>query len=305
MKKIFLSLMIILAGFVSAQDYYDTYPTNNGYEYYNDSYDYPDDYYYNYPNDYYPNDYYNSYYSDYTKSITSVNWNRFFVEYNLSPLQVNEIIRLNNRFVSFNAWDSYYRYNPDRWYYDRFYALQNILGPKVYAIYGKSYYKGSPIVYFQNYRKSYYVVHYNVVPRYRNVNINTYRIDRNNFREYYRNNRLDGMLSNNNNSSSGIRNNPNSNFGNNGFRNTENTNSGFRNTNSVRTSDNNDGVFRNNNQSNNGGFRSNNMSSAQRDNAGSGFRNPDRGTRNVATSESSTRSTTTSNGGFRSGGSSR
>lgn len=300
MKKIFLSLMIIVGGFISAQDYYDTYPTNNGYEYYNDNYDYPDDYYYNYPNDYYPNDYYNSYYGDYTKSITSVNWNRFFIDYNLSPLQVNEIIRLNNRFTSYNAWDSYYRYNPDRWYYDRFYALQNILGPKVYAIYERNYYKGSPIVYFQNYRQSYYVVHYNVVPRYRNVNINNYKINRTNFRDYYKNNRLDGMLSTNQNS--WVRN--NSNFGNNnGFRNVDNGNSGFRNTNSVRTSDNNGGGFRNTNQSNNDGFRNTNTS-VSRDSGNSGFRNSERGTRNGSASESSTTSTL-GNGGFRSGGSSR
>lgn len=302
MKKIFLSLMIILGSFISAQYYYSTDTTNRGYEYYNSNYDYPDDYYYSYPNDYYPNDYYNSYYSDYKRSITSVNWNRFFADYNLSPWQVNEIIRLNNRFTSYNAWDSYYRYNPDRWYYDRFYALQNILGPNVYAIYGKNYYKGNPIVYFQNYRKTYYVVHYNVVPRYRNVNVNNYRIDRNNFQDYYRNNRLDGML--NTNQGSGFRNNPNSNFSSNsGFRNADNSNSGFRNANTGRTSDSDGGGFRNSNQASDNGFRSNdNTTSAPQDNGNSGFRSSDRETRDDTASESSS---TTSNGGFRSGGSSR
>lgn len=124
MKKIFLTLAIIFGGLVSAQDYYDTYPTDyNGYEYYDDSYDYPDDYYYNYPTDYYPDQYYKGYYNDYRNAVFSVNWNQFFVQFNLSPFQINQIMILNNRFASFAAWNSYYRWNPDRWYYDRFYAL--------------------------------------------------------------------------------------------------------------------------------------------------------------------------------------
>ena len=78
MKKIFLTLAIIFGGLVSAQDYYDTYPNDyNGYEYYDDSYDYPDDYYYNYPTDYYPDQYYQGYYNDYRNAVFSVNWNQF------------------------------------------------------------------------------------------------------------------------------------------------------------------------------------------------------------------------------------
>lgn len=299
MKKLVLSLMIFVGSLAFAQDYYDTYPEYSGTEYYNDSYNYPEDYYYNYPNDYYPDNYYSSYYNDYTRSITSVNWNRFFAENNLSPWQVNQVIALNNRFTSYDSWNMYYRMNPDRWYYDRFYALQNILGQSLFAMYERNYYRGNPIVYFQNYRRDYYVVHYHVIPKYRYVNVSNYRIDRNNFREYYQNNRLEGML-NNRESSAGIRNNQNSGFKNNtmstnnGIR---NNNSGIRNTEQVNA---NNGGFRNNNavitggvkapnnpvrESNNGGFRNNDRvitggvkapNNPVRDSGNGGFRNVER-----------------------------
>jgi len=197
MKKIFLTLAIIFAGLVSAQDYYDTYPTEyNGYEYYDNSYDYPDDYYYNYPTDYYPDQYYQGYYSDYRNAVFSVNWNQFFVQYRLSPFQINQIMMLNNRFASYDAWNSYYRYNPDRWYYDRFYALQNILGPRVFVVYQNVYFRGaSPFVYYRNRCVNFYARRYPVRPVYRNVNINIYKVNRGNFREGFRENvRNQGMI---------------------------------------------------------------------------------------------------------------
>ncbi len=305
MKKLVLSLMVFVGSLTFAQEYYDTYPEYNGTEYYNDSYNYPEDYYYNYPNDYYPDNYYSSYYNDYTRSITSVNWNRFFAEYNLSPWQINQVIALNNRFSSYDSWNMYYRMNPDRWYYDRFYALQNILGQNLFMVYERNYYRGNPIVYFQNYRRNYYVVNYNVIPKYRYVNVKNYRIDRNNFRQYYQNNRLEGMLDTRD-SSAGIRNNQNSGFKNNaiasnsGIRNNESSsnagirtstantiktdNGGFRTNNSnqnggVRTSSNNvvrndSGGFRTNNSGQSSGVRVSNNTSVRTDN--SGFRNTER-----------------------------
>ena len=189
MKKIFLTLAIIFGGLVSAQDYYDTYPSEyNGYEYYDNSYDYPEDYYYNYPTDYYPDQYYQGYYNDYQKAVYSVNWDQFFYQNRLSPFQINQIMMLNNRFASYDAWNSYYRYNPDRWYYDRFYALQNILGPRIFVVYQNVYFRGaSPFVFYRNRCVNFYARRYPVRPVYRNVNINIYKVNRGNFKEGFRN----------------------------------------------------------------------------------------------------------------------
>ena len=189
MKKIFFTLAIIFGGLISAQDYYDTYPNEyNGYEYYDNSYDYPEDYYYNYPTDYYPDQYYQGYYNDYRQSVVNVNWDQFFFQNRLSPFQIQQIMMLNNRFASYNAWNSYYRWNPDRWYYDRFYALQNILGPRIFVVYQNSYFRGaSPFVFYRNRNVNFYARRYPVRPVYRNVNINVYKVNRGNFKEGFRN----------------------------------------------------------------------------------------------------------------------
>lgn len=188
MNRILFGLSVLFAMSVSAQNYPDYYPTNgnnnNYYEEYNDEYYFPDDYYYEYPSDYYTNDFYQNYYNDYRKSIYDVNWNRFFATYHLSPWQIREIIMLNERFPTFSAWNSYYRYNPDRWYYDRFFALQQILGPKIYVIYQNNFYNGyNPVVYFRNYRIKHYIPAICIIPRYRNINVNIYRIDKNTFHQ--------------------------------------------------------------------------------------------------------------------------
>ena len=70
-----------------------------------------DDYYYEYPNDYYGDDYYQSYYNDYRRSISMINWQRFFMQYRLTNWQVNMIMDLNRQFDSYNVWSSYYRMN--------------------------------------------------------------------------------------------------------------------------------------------------------------------------------------------------
>ena len=210
MKKIFLSLALVLGTFVFAQDYYDTYPSEyNGYEYYEQSYDYPEDYYYNYPTDYYPDQYYQGYYNDYQKAVYSVNWDQFFMQNRLSPFQINQIMMLNNRFASYDAWNSYYRWNPDRWYYDRFYALQNILGPRIFVVYQNVYFRGaSPFVYYRNRCVNFYARRYPVRPIYRNVNINIYKVNRGNFKEGFRSiGRNQNMIQPNRNND-GIRNQP-------------------------------------------------------------------------------------------------
>jgi hypothetical protein len=240
----------------------------NGEGYYSDEDDrnyFPDDYYYNYPQDYYPSDYYQSYYNDYRGSIINIDWNGFFVQNRLSRWQVDQIMRLNNLYASFTAWDNFYRYNPDRWYYDRFYALERILGPRVFVVFQNNYYRGSsPIVYFQNYRRSYYVPRYTVMPRYRNININIYRVDRSRFRRM--DNPTFDIVRRDNRGGNGFRNTRTDNSG--GFR---DNNGGFRSSNGGnRGNSDNNGGFR----SNNGGFRGNSDNGGTRGNSDNngGFR---------------------------------
>lgn len=181
--KLFLAsalsfVVLSFAQYNSNDDYYgnNNYGNNNGYEYYYDDYNYPDEYYYDYPSDYYTNDFYSSYYNDYRNAIISINWNRLFVEFRLSPWQIREIRMLNDRFRDYDYWYSYYRYNPDRWYYDRFIALERILGPRIYVtFYGRYYHNYNPIVYYQNYRVKHYRHTVYVTPRYRNVDVRTFR----------------------------------------------------------------------------------------------------------------------------------
>lgn len=278
MKTIFLGLSVFFTALISAQNFPDYYPSNNNTTYSNDGYDdeayFPDDYYYEYPSDYYTNDLYQGYYNDYQRSIVDINWNRFFHQYRLSPWQIQEIMMLNDRYASYSSWNSYYQFNPDRWYYDRFYALQNILGSQIFVIFQNNYYNGyNPVVYYQNYRRQHYVTNVYVVPRYRNINVNRYRIDRT---QYHQNNPRNQM---------GFNNNPRNGNGN-GQNNANN--GGFRNNTITPTNPRNNG-FRNQqepvrnqpNLSNNGQRNDNNStrteSTAPRTNGG--FRN-DSGTRN-------------------------
>ena len=197
MKSIFTKLFLVSALSVTGISYAQYYPNddygnNYGYEYYYDDYNYPDEYYYEYPNDYYTNDLYRGYYNDYRNTIISINWDRFFVEFRLSPYQIREIRILNSRFSNYGHWQRYYRYNPDRWYYDRFIALERILGPRIYVVYYQRYYRNyNPIVYYQNYRVKHYRPTVYVTPRYRNVDVRTFKNDayrtggfRNNDRAY-------------------------------------------------------------------------------------------------------------------------
>lgn len=191
MKKLLFGLAITIGTLSFAQyqnNGWGNSSYNNQYGYYDDDYYFPDDYYYDYPSDYYADSYYQSYYNDYRNSIVMVNWNDFFRMHRLNRWQVQEIIKLNRMFASYASWNSYYRYNPDRWYFDRFYALRQIMGPQIFIVFQNNYYNGyHPVVYFQNYRRDYYVPRYKVTPRYRNVNINIYKIDRNRFVEKHGN----------------------------------------------------------------------------------------------------------------------
>lgn len=276
MKKIFLGLAFGLGVLMSAQQYPNNGWSDDGY-YQNDGGNYsdeddrnyfPDDYYYNYPQDYYPQAYYQSYYNDYRNSIINIDWNGFFVQNRLNRWQIDQIMTLNNLYASFTSWNNFYRYNPDRWYYDRFYAMQRILGPRVFVVFQNNYYRGSsPIVYFQNYRRTYYAPRYAVMPRYRNININVYRVDRSRFR------RMD---------------NPTLNI----VRRDNGAGNGFRNT---RTTDR-SGSFRDNN---NGGFRNSNGVNSGSTTSNGGFRNSNGGGFRTSSDNGGTRVNADNNGGFR------
>ncbi|GEN75120.1 hypothetical protein [Chryseobacterium hagamense] len=255
MKKILIGFALGIATLSFAQQYPNGSwnDNNNGYYendggYYSDQDDqnyFPDDYYYDYPQDYYPQDYYMTNYNDYRSSIINIDWNVFFAQNRLNRWQVDQIMRLNNLYVNFTTWNNFYRYNPDRWYYDRFYALQRIMGPRVFVVFQNNYYRGySPVVYFQNYRRTHYGAICRPMPRYRNVNINIYRVDRARFR------RADNPTFNI------VRGNDRPN---NGFRGgVREGNGGFRSKNENRNP-----VFRNDNpgiRNNSGGFRGSNGS---------------------------------------------
>ncbi|WP_370897290.1 hypothetical protein [Chryseobacterium gossypii] len=266
MKKIFIGLALSLSALSFAQQYPndgwddDGYYDNGGYYTDQDDQNYfPDDYYYNYPSDYYPNDYYQSYYNDYRNSIVNINWNVFFTQNRLSRWQIDQILHLNNLYVTFSAWNNFYRYNPDRWYYDRFYALQRIMGPRVFIVFQRNYYHGyNPVVYFQNYRRTYYAPRFRPIPRYRNVNINIYKVERSRFRQ---DNPILNVVRVNRNNPGGFRgSNGNGNTG--GFRGqadngVRNNSGGFRNSDNEKGIRSNGG-FRGNAEKNNGGFRNNN-----------------------------------------------
>ena len=185
MKKLILCFALALFSTSCTAQYY---PTNDGYYSNNSSwngdedYYFPEDYYYEYPSDYYRDSYYQDFYNDYRQSIDMVNWNRFFIDYRLSRYQMEMILDLNRQFSSFYVWNNYYRMNPTRWYYDRFYALEKILGSRLFRIYYHIYYNGiAPVKYYVNHWSNYYRPKYYsnyVVPRYRTVNINQYRVNR-------------------------------------------------------------------------------------------------------------------------------
>ncbi|WP_294199929.1 hypothetical protein [Chryseobacterium sp. sg2396] len=263
MKKILIGFALGIATLSFAQQYPNNGWNDDGYYdndggYYSDQDDqnyFPDDYYYDYPQDYYPQDYYMTNYNDYRNSIISIDWNIFFAQNRLNRWQIDQIMRLNNLYVNFSTWNNFYRYNPDRWYYDRFYALQRIMGPRVFVVFQNNYYRGySPVVYFQNYRRTHYGAICRPMPRYRNVNINIYRVDRARFR------RMDNPTFNI------VR---GSDRPNNGFRGSvRDGNGGFRDQSGNR---NGNPVFRNDNpgiRNNGGGFRGGNDNGGLRNDGG-------------------------------------
>lgn len=331
MKKFFVLGALAIASLAYTQHYPYGYQREYSYNQYDDSdwgyyddgfYDYaynnfPDTYYYEYPTDYYPTAYYESYYNDYRQSILGINWDRLFMEFNLSPLQIRQIRILNGRFNDFSVWHSYYGMNPDRWYYDRFYALERILGSRIYVVFQNRYYGGySPIRHFQRYRRTHYVRRYMPMPQYRSVNVNVYNLGRDRYFQHYGNGYVRNNVSNpfrsegfKNSENSGFRNSNGGFNGNSGLRNgtrTENNawsnasgmrngrtttpqNSGFGN----RTYQNRDNAS----PSNGGGFRNGNTSGGFR-NSGTGSSGNSGGFRNSSPVQGQSSGAGQSSGGF-------
>lgn len=242
MKKIILGMLVFSATLLSAQyGPNNGWGNNNAYGDYDNQYYFPEDYYYEYPNDYYSNGYYQDFYGDYQQSISMVNWTRFFREMALTAYQINMIVDLNRQFNSYNVWNSYYRMNPVRWYYDRFYALEQILGPRVFVVFQNRYYNGySPVVYYNNRCNNFYRTRYVVRPRYRSININIYKVNKNRYHQSV-GNRYGWNQPRNTRTSSGFRND-------NGYR--SNSNANVRNTNQRNNS------VRSNTRTTNSGNRS-------------------------------------------------
>lgn len=298
-KKMILASVLSLAGMTFAQYYPNDDYGNGQYEYYYDDYNYPDDYYYEYPSDYYTNDFYRRYYNDYRSTIVSINWDRFFLEFNLSPVQVQEVRLLNARFSNYGHWHKYYRYNPDRWYYDRFIAMERILGPRIYVVFYQRYYHNyNPIVYYQNYRVKHYRPTVYVTQRYRNVDVTTFRNDG------FRHSSRDKSHGNKAEETRGFRDTDQNNRG--GFTRENNQSEqsrGFRNVTPQRT----ENVTRSNNDGfRSGGFRTEptpqrNDNNVVRSNNDNGFRSGGFRTES-APQQRNDNAVKTDNSGFRSGG---
>ena len=188
------------------------------------------------------------------------------MEFRLNPVQIQQITIINNRFNNYNSWYSYYGMNPNRWYYDRFYMLQRIMGANVYLVFQQRYYHGmSPMVYFQDYNINYYRRNYHCRPVYQNININTYYVKKDRF--FVDNPRYSGFRNGQNtgssfSSNSGASGNLRTNFWAIDGKSTS-TSTGFRGDGNLQTDTN----------SGRGGFRNNSGISSENTNANSGIRN--------------------------------
>ncbi len=329
MKRFILGLAVLFSVMSFAQySNGGSYWGDDTYHYEDDGYYFPEEYYYEYPMDYYSNSYYRDFYRDYRRSISMVDWNYFFYRYNLSPHQIRLILDLNSQFDSYYVWESYYRMNPVRWYYDRFYALEHILGTRLYIIFQNNYYRGiRPVVYYTNRCHHFYDRRYRVRRRYRRYNRDLFRVDRHRYhqntgRRYgwrqsqninrFRTNRNKGIRGNNGfrNQTNGLRNQTD------GFRNqtngTRNNNKGFRNPTRIRKYDTHRSLgdrssVRNTTRGKN--YNSTRVkTNATRGSSTKGFRNNTSRTYKRPTTsirKSSSRSTTSHRNGYRSSRSSR
>ncbi|NIF06252.1 hypothetical protein F3J23_12465 [Chryseobacterium sp. Tr-659] len=98
-----------------------------------------------------------NYYNDYRGSISSINWGQAAIFLGLNKNQINQIMILNNRYPDYNSWNRVYAKQPNRWYTDRYYAIERIMTPEQYKRFYARYYQGQNprIIYDNTYRKHY------------------------------------------------------------------------------------------------------------------------------------------------------
>lgn len=83
-----------------------------------------------------------NYYNDYRGSITSINWGQVASFLGLNNNQVYQLNILNNRYPDYNSWNRVYAKEPNRWYNDRYYAIERIMTPVQYKKFYARYYQG-------------------------------------------------------------------------------------------------------------------------------------------------------------------
>ncbi|UKB85636.1 hypothetical protein LF887_08440 [Chryseobacterium sp. MEBOG06] len=83
-----------------------------------------------------------SYYNDYRGSVSSINWGQVAIFLGLNNNQINQLTLLNNRYPDYNSWNRVYGKAPNRWYTDRYYAMERIMTPAQYKKFSSRYYQG-------------------------------------------------------------------------------------------------------------------------------------------------------------------
>lgn len=92
-----------------------------------------------------------SYYNDYRGSVSSINWGQVAIFLGLNNNQINQLTLLNNRYPDYNSWNRAYGKEPNRWYTDRYYAMEKIMTPVQYKKFYSQYYQGqNPRVKYDN-----------------------------------------------------------------------------------------------------------------------------------------------------------
>ncbi|MGH1516409.1 hypothetical protein [Chryseobacterium sp. JK1] len=96
-----------------------------------------------------------NYYNDYRGSIASINWGQVAIYLGLNKAQINQLTILNSRYPDYNSWNHMYGREPNRWYTDRYYAMEKIMTPEQYRRFYARYYQGlNPRLKYDNdYRK--------------------------------------------------------------------------------------------------------------------------------------------------------
>ena len=92
-----------------------------------------------------------TYYNDYRGSVSSINWGQVAIFLGLNNNQINQLTLLNNRYPDYNSWNRAYGKEPNRWYTDRYYAMEKIMTPVQYKKFYSQYYQGqNPRVKYDN-----------------------------------------------------------------------------------------------------------------------------------------------------------